>query len=139
MRLACTFVVTVALSFASQHVRAEPVFRCLTSSRKIIEVTQDPAGSFVYSFGRAASPELLFVASREAADIQKWSGIGRYQNYRLGLPNKGTRYEVFYSWDSLAPSEPPEAGVEVYVGEKLVATVACSKKHPVIQNVYGLP
>jgi hypothetical protein len=138
MRVASSLLLALGM-LAYTAVPAEPVFRCVTPSRKIIEVRQSDAGNFVYSFGRAQFPEIVFEAPRRPEDVWKWSGIGRDQLYIVRMSNGNTRYEVYWRWDSLTPSDPPEAGVEVYVGEKLISSVPCSKKHNVVQNISELP
>ena len=81
----------MASSLVCQDVLAEPVFRCVTASRKTIEVTPTHAVRFVYYFGRVAFPEMVFEAPQDAVDVQKWSGIGCNQSYGLGIRHEDAR------------------------------------------------
>jgi hypothetical protein len=116
---------------------AAPVFRCITERGKVIEVTRVGTG-LTYAFGRAGTPEITLNAPINDEVVNKWNGIGRYQNYFLNFSSGKLTYQVYYSWDSLSASQQPDAGVEVSDSRRTIAKVRCSNREQVIQDIEAL-
>lgn len=111
-------------SAACEHGAGE-VFSCNTSEGKQIQVCTSPVG-INYSFGAPAkAPEIVVNVPRAQASTYQWAGFGRWHNYSIDVPNGKTTYRVFSGHDSQNPDEPLDAGVQVIVKGKEVATVAC--------------
>lgn len=120
-----TMLLAATTSEAACLTSGKTLFTCTASkSGKIIEVC-DHGDTIRYSFGKAgAQPELLLSVPRADASTYQWGGIGRNMTYSVNIPNGETEYRVFSGTDK-DPSEPKSAGVNVYKGENLLATVEC--------------
>lgn len=114
------------------------VFQCLTAKGKQIQVC-DRGKTIDYSFGKPqAAPEIVVRAPRGEVSTFQWQGIGRYMTYALDIPNGNTVYSVTWSVDKMAPDQGPEAGVDVEVNEKHVASVKCARNGRIIQAIEGM-
>lgn len=129
-----------ALSFSSGVLAQcalgeKTVFSCLTSKNKQIEVC-DAGKTLSYSFGKVtAKPEIVLSVMRDQASTTQWQGMGRYMSYSVNIPNGDTNYNVFWGVDRLSDDHAIEAGVNVEVKQKLVATVKCAIDKEIIQNI----
>lgn len=104
------------------------VFSCSTTKGKRIQLCESPAG-IEYSFGAPAkAPEIVVKVPRDKASTSQWEGFGRWQTYSVDVPNGATTYRIFSGHDSQSPDAPLEAGVNVLINGKDVATVACAPK-----------
>ncbi|QFY43032.1 hypothetical protein F6R98_10730 [Candidatus Methylospira mobilis] len=116
---------------------SKKVFSCLTKSGKLIEVC-DSGKSIDYSFGKPnLKPEIVVRSPRSEASTSQWNGVGRYLTYTVNIPNGNTVYGVFWGSDRLSDKHAIEAGVNVEVDGKLVATVNCAGKN-IVQNIEGI-
>lgn len=114
------------------------VFSCVTGKGKIIEVC-DSKKTIDYSFGKPSEkPEIVVKVPRESASTTQWSGIGRSMSYSVEIPNGRTVYSIFWSADRLSEKHPIEAGVNVEINQKHVATVKCVGENKIIQNIEGI-
>ena len=59
-------------------------------------------------------------------------------SYSINIPNGNTNYNVFWAADKLTEEHAIEAGVNVEVNKKLVATVKCVGEKNIIQNIEGI-
>ena len=117
---------------------SKTVFSCQTAKGKVIQVC-DAGKTIDYSFGKPElAPELVVRAPRGEASTFQWQGIGRYISYSVSIPNGNTVYSVFWSLDKLSESRATEAGVNVEVNNKLVATVLCADAKSIVQNIEGI-
>lgn len=87
--------------------------------------------SITYTFGSPqAKPEIALNVPRDKVTTFQWSGIGRYLSYAVDIPNGTTTYSVFHGMDRKPTKEHAiEAGVNVLVDGKLLATVRCSGRN----------
>lgn len=108
---------------------SQALFFCkIQKSGKLLEVC-DAGKTINYSFGKAnKKPELALALSRNKVSTYQWSGVGRYENYSVMIPNGDTTYNVFWGIDKLAEGFPVEAGVTVEVKGKEVARILCVNK-----------
>ncbi len=117
---------------------SKTVFSCQTAKGKLIQVC-DSGKTIDYSFGKPElAPEMVVRAPRNEASTFQWQGIGRYINYSVSIPHGNTVYSVFWSLDKLSESHAIEAGVNVEVNKKLVATVPCVDGKRAVQNIEGI-
>lgn len=113
------------------------LFSCTTEKSKQIEVC-DAGKSIDYSFGKPGEkPEVVVKAMRKDASTFQWDGAGRSMSYAVDIPNKDTVYNVFWSTDRLSENHAVEAGVNVLVNKKQVATVLCNGKD-IVNNIEGV-
>lgn len=112
------------------------LFSCATENGKQI-LLHDAGTTIDYAFGTPdREPELDLKAPRNQASTWQWAGIGRHMTYSIDVPNGETVYNVFWGVDRLAQNAPEEAGVNVLINEKLVATVKCSSN--IVNNMEGI-
>lgn len=117
---------------------SKTVFSCQTAKGKVIQVC-DSGKTIDYTFGKPElAPEIVVRAPRGEASTFQWQGIGRYISYSVSIPNGNTVYSVFWSLDKLSESRAIEAGVNVEVKQKLVATVNCADAKRIVQNIEGI-
>ena len=128
-------------TLANCAANAKTVFACQTGQGKRILVC-DAGKTIDYSFGYlgrpGAKPEIVVRASRADASTFQWKGIGRAMSYSVQVPNGDTLYRVFWSMDRLTESHPVDAGVEVEISQKHVATVKCVGEKHIVQNIEGI-
>jgi hypothetical protein len=135
--------VTFALGLSSVASAAcekgsKTVFSCLAAKGKLIQVC-DSGKTIDYSFGKSSlPPEIIVRAPRSEASTFQWQGVGRYLSYSVEVPNGNTIYRVFWGVDRLTDEHAIDAGVEVEVNEKLVATVKCVGEKHIVQNIEGI-
>lgn len=140
IRLALVIVVfarCTTVQAAPPCAETKTIFSCVTQKNKQIQVC-DLGERLRYFFGKADNPELVLHVARADASTQQWSGIGRYINYRVDLPNGDTTYQVFWAADRLADPVNIEAGVMVLKQGKILATVNCRTSTPVQQRMEGI-
>lgn len=108
---------------------SETLFSCkIQKSGKHLEVC-DTGKTITYSFGKShKKPELSLAIPRRGVSTYQWSGIGRYENYSVIIPNGDATYSVFWGVDKLAEGYPEEAGVTVEIKEEEVARILCINK-----------
>jgi hypothetical protein len=125
-------------AFAACGKDEKTVFSCLTQKGKLIEVC-DAGKTINYSFAYPSSkPEILVNAPRNRATTTQWEGVGRYMSYSVNIPNDNTVYNIFWGVDRLSEEHPIEAGVNVEINKKLVATVKCASEKNITQNIEGI-
>lgn len=133
-------IATMLLSsgaFAQCEGGSKTLFSCSTTKGKQIELC-DATKTIDYSFGKPnEKPEIVVKAPRNQASTSQWAGIGRYISYSVDVPNGNTTYSVFFSTDKNADAHPIEAGVNVSIKNKLVATVKCMEKG-IVNNLEGV-
>jgi hypothetical protein len=114
------------------------LFSCVVQkSGKHIELC-DTGATIRYQFGKPkAVPDIVLSVPRKQATTSQWKGIGRYISYAVDIPNGNTVYSVFFSVDRLTDSHAIEAGVNVRVDEKLLATVKCVE-NSIVNNLEGV-
>lgn len=101
------------------------LFSCLTPRGKQIELC-DRGRTIQYSFGKPQlKPEIVVTVPRHRASTSQWQGVGRYMTYSVDVPNGDTLYSVYWSADKI--EQGIEAGVNVLVKGKVVATVNCTE------------
>ena len=114
------------------------VFSCLTAQGRHIEVC-DAGATIDYSFGLPrGKPEIVVRAPRAQAFTHQWHGVGRAIHYSVSVPNGDTVYRVYWSLDRLSESRDIDAGVEVVIAGKHVATVRCKGDKHIVQNIEGI-
>ena len=95
-----------------------------------------------YSFGYlgqpGAKPEIVVRTPRAEASTYQWQGIGRALSYSVQVPNGNALYRVYWSLDRLTENHPVDAGVEVEISQKHVATVKCVGEKHIVQNIDGI-
>ncbi len=118
---------------------SKTVFSCITAKSKLIQVC-DSGKTINYSFGKLNStPEIVVRVSRSEASTYQWSGVGRTIYYSVDVPNGNTTYSVFSGFDRLVDKYPFEAGVQIEVNKKHVATVKCiGEEIHVVNNIMGI-
>ncbi len=127
--LAVLLVAAVPVFSIAAPVCTEPgelLFSCVVQkSGKRIELC-DARTTIRYQFGKPkAAPDIVVSVPRNLATTSQWNGIGRYISYAVDIPNGNTVYSVFFSMDRLTERHSIEAGVNVLVDRKLVASVKC--------------
>lgn len=116
----------------------QTVFSCVTAKGKLIQLC-DQQQYLEYSFGKPSEiPEIVVRVPRSTASTTQWNGIGRYMSYSVEIPNGKTVYSVFWGVDRLTEAHGIEAGVNVEVNGKHVATVQCTGEDTIIQNMEGI-
>lgn len=128
---------TVSSALAACEKGSKTVFSCLAAKGKIIQVC-DSGKTIDYSFGKPNAPEIVVRAPRSEASTFQWQGIGRYLSYSVEVPNGSTTYNVFWGADRLTDEHKIDAGVNVEINKKLVATVKCVGKKHIVQNIEGI-
>jgi hypothetical protein len=129
---------TSAVSYAACDAGSKTIFSCTTASAKRIELC-DAGAQIQYSFGKAqAKPDIVVTVPRSQASTFQWQGYGRDHDYWVNVPNGKTVYQVYASTDSLDPKHGSTRGVNVLEGDNQIATVKCSDKHPIINNLEGV-
>jgi hypothetical protein len=122
--------------WAKQQSDRKLLFSCNTQNGKRI-LLQDAGQTIDYTFGKLnQTPELSLKVPRNQASTWQWQGIGRWMNYSIEVPNQETLYSVFWSMDRLNPKNPVDAGVQVRVNSKVVATVQCSSN--IVNQMQGV-
>jgi hypothetical protein len=113
------------------------IFSCNTTKGKYVEVC-DAGANIGYSFGKAGNtPELALQIERRRASTHQWDGMGRYISYAVNIPNGNTIYSVFSGVDRNGDEHGIEAGVNVEISGKLVASIKCLSKG-VVNNMEGV-
>jgi len=113
------------------------LFSCMTTKGKQIELC-DAGRTIDYSFGQPqGKAEIVLRVPRSQASTSQWKGVGRQMSYSVDVPNGNTTYSVFWAQDRFADNRPIEAGVNVIIDSKLVATVKCSGPE-IIHNLEGV-
>lgn len=117
---------------------SKTVFACVTAKGKLIQVC-DARETIDYSFGKPSlPPEIIVRAPRSEASTFQWQGVGRYLSYAVEVPNGKTVYSVFWGAGRLTDKHAIDAGVNVEVNKKLVATVKCVGEKHIVQNIEGI-
>ncbi len=130
-------LLSASVGFAKCNGSEKTVFSCLTAKAKQIEVC-DAGKTISYSFGYPnAKPEIVVAVPRGKASTLQ-GGAGRYTSYAINVPNGSTVYRVFWSMDRLAEEHSIEAGVNVEIKHKLVATVKCVGEKSIFQAIEGI-
>lgn len=136
--------ILIATAICSEYAAAkcsqyeETVFSCLTGKSKLIEVC-DAGKTLSYSFGFPNSrPEIVVTVPRHKASTYQWKGIGRYISYAVNIPNGNTVYSVFWGVDKMSDEHGIEAGVNVEINKKWVASVQCVGERNIVQNMEGI-
>ncbi|MBK7026650.1 MAG: hypothetical protein IPH40_06920 [Polaromonas sp.] len=112
-------------------------FFCSTAKGKTIEVC-DAGKTITYTFGSPqAKPEISLNVPRDKVTTFQWNGIGRYLSYAVDIPNGTTTYSVFHGMDRITKEHAIEAGVNVLVDGKLLATVRRSGRN-IVNNLEGV-
>lgn len=133
---------TAAVFFAPQAfakcAAGQPtIFSCSTVKGKTIEVC-DAGKTITYTFGSPQTkPEIALNVPRDKVTTFQWNGIGRYLSYAVDIPNGTTTYSVFHGMDRITKEHAIEAGVNVLVDGKLLATVRCSGRN-IMNNLEGV-
>lgn len=140
LKLILTVVIAAAIAptaWAKCDAGSQTLFSCTTTNGKQIEVC-DAKKTIDYSYGRTGSkPELSLRVPRADASTYQWQGVGRYMSYSVKLPNGKTEYSVYWGFDRLTEEHAEEAGVNVTVNGKQVATVKCGAGK-IIQKLEGV-
>jgi hypothetical protein len=128
-------------AFAKCQVGQSTIFSCSTAKGKTIEVC-DAGKTIGYTFGSPqAKPEIALNVPRDKVTTYQWNGIGRYLSYAVDIPNdtanSNTTYSVFHGMDRITKEHAIEAGVNVLVDGKLLATVRCSGRN-IVNNLEGV-
>jgi hypothetical protein len=112
------------------------LFSCSTENGKQI-LLHDASTTIDYTFGKPdRDPELDLRVPRRNASTWQWKGIGRHMSYVIDVPNGETIYSVFWSVDRLSQNAQEDAGVNVLINQKEVATVKCSSN--VVNKMEGV-
>lgn len=121
MRLALVLIALAAPADAA--CRGETLFSC-EIGRKRLEVCLN-GQSVSYRFGPEGRPELELATSLRQTVYQPWPGVGRAIWEAVSFTNRGTTYEVWSSFDRLAPEARTEGGVNVLTGSEVTAQLTC--------------
>ncbi len=136
------------LGILSCPVQAKVIFSCTTTEGKLLEITRHGT-EYQYLFGSRSKPELVFRNSRRQvlAQSEKWAGIGRISWAGMTLKNYSYYYFVHYAFDlknGTDSSTDPGGGVIVSKDKEIglfylkesnsLASIRCSKRHPIIEN-----
>ena len=136
--LATVFAITPLTAQAACQSEQQTLFSCMTAKGKRIQLC-DQQQTLEYSFGKPSlKPEIVVQVPRSAATTSQWQGVGRWMSYSVGIPNGKTVYSVFWGVDRLSDEHGVEAGVNVEVEGKHVATVKCGEGSTIIQNMEGI-
>lgn len=141
MRL-CAVIPVFTIFFASSaYAKCEDgsktLFSCTTQKGKKIEVC-DAQKTIQYSFGRPQrKPEIVLSIPRNQVSTYQWNGMGSHISYSVNVPNGNTVYNVFYAMDRLTEEHSIEAGVNVIINGKQIATVQCLEKN-LVANLEGV-
>lgn len=127
-----------SVATAACEKESKTVFSCLAAKGKLIQVC-DSGKTIDYSYGKLnAIPEIVVHTPRSEASSFQWNGVGRYLSYSVEIPNGNTTYSVFWGADRLTDKHAIDAGVNVEVDKKQVATVKCIDEKHIIQNIEGI-
>lgn len=121
---------------------SKTVFSCVTAKDKVIEVC-DSGKTIDYSYGKNNfKPEIVVRATRKEASTTQWQGFGKHMSNSVEIPNGNTIYSVFKGVDKMMEGDKKEpqveAGVSVEINKKLIATVSCDNKKPILDNIEGI-
>lgn len=113
------------------------IFSCQTEKGKFIEIC-DNKSTISYSFGVSNQPpEINVSVKRNKARTYQWNGMGSWMSYTVSIPNGKTTYSVFWGVDRNDENHPVEAGVQVNIADKTVATVKCAQDK-ITNNIEGV-
>lgn len=122
-----------SVSFAKCNNSEKAIFSCLTTKAKQIEVC-DAGKTISYSFGYPnTKPEIVLNIPRAKVFKEHFMGTGCISS-SIEIPNGNTVYKV-YAVETLRDEECPEAGVEVIVKQKTLATVKCKNPENITNNI----
>lgn len=122
-----------SVGFAKCNGSEKAIFSCLTTKAKQIEVC-DAGKTISYSFGYPnAKPEIVLSLPRSRVLKEHLVGTDCIRS-SIDLPNGNTIYNV-YAVETLRDESCPEAGVEVIVKQKTLATVKCKNPDNIINNI----
>lgn len=122
-----------SFSFAKCANSEKTIFSCLTTKAKQIEVC-DAGKTVRYSFGYPnAKPEIVLSQPRDKVLKEHFTGTGCIRS-SIDIPNGNTIYSV-YAVETLRDESCPEAGVEVIVKQKTLATVKCKNPDNITNNI----
>lgn len=131
-------LVFFSTSYAECAAGNKLVFSCTTQKGKLVQVC-DSSNTIDYSFGVPyKNPEIYLKVKRNLVTTTQWTGVGSWINYSVEIPNGKTIYSVFWAADRNSEDHEIEAGVNVEVNKKHIATVKCSQEKNIVQNIEGI-
>ncbi len=117
--------VLLMLSFGASAASAAE-FACRIANKDRVVSLVQKGNTLSYAYGKEDTmPELALKVALSDAELYAWEGIGRYQNYSIGIPNGQYLYTVYKSFDSR--EQVLVYGVVIEKGDKLLADLLC---HP---------
>lgn len=136
------FVISSLAFFSVSHANcdsgSELIFSCTTQKGKVIQVC-DSVKTIDYSFGiPSKNPEIALMVKRNLVTTTQWAGVGSWINYSVEIPNANTLYSVFWAANRNSDKHEIEAGVNVIINNKNVATVNCSLEKDITNNIEGI-
>lgn len=84
------------------------------------------ADSFTYAFGPRDRPDLSLTVPMSAGTVAPWPGVGSAIWSSVGFTNGGYTYEVWASVDRNPDDANPQGGVNVLLGDSLLAQRSCA-------------
>lgn len=99
------------------------VFSCATALGNEIQLCQD-GNSIRYTFGEPGlAPQLAITMPK--AEVQKapLRELGKVESYALRIPFREATHVLYWSLDDAG--DEPEAGIRVFVDDRLRATMQC--------------
>lgn len=135
MRKIVLLGLVVATMAANAHgaCQGKTIIACTTTNGKQVEVC-DNNDTIGYSFGKPNSPEKSLKLNRSDVSIQPMSG--GYGCGNVDFSTGDTTYSVFSCSDKV---ENTSYGVDVYVKKKHAATIKCSTKNKIVDNIADYP
>lgn len=128
-------LIIASLLSAGAWANPTTLFQCTTTNNKIINLIENKR-VISYSFGKQGNPELSIAVPKSKASTYQWSGIGRYINYAVNVPNGNVNYRVFSGFDKI--DQTTESGVEVSKNGETIATVYCAPAKKITNNMEGV-
>ncbi|HKY92077.1 MAG TPA: hypothetical protein VJM11_13605 [Nevskiaceae bacterium] len=99
------------------------VFSCATARGNEIELCED-GPSVRYSFGEPGlAPQLAITLPRTEVQRAPLRELGKVESYALRIPYREATHILYWSLDDAGAQ--PEAGVQVFVEDRLRATMHC--------------
>lgn len=123
------------LSFGATVANAAEFSCQIANKGRVVNLVQK-GNTVAYAYGKEnATPELALTVPLASAELYAWEGMGRYQNYSIGIPNGQFLYTVYKSFDSR--EQVLVHGVVIEKNEKLLADLLC---HPdtVVGDLEGM-
>tara|TARA_B100001057_G_scaffold142272_1_gene142002 strand:+ start:975 stop:2204 length:1230 start_codon:yes stop_codon:yes gene_type:complete len=101
------------------------LFQCTFEKGTKIATVCGAQGKARYRFGRKSKLPDLILQSNLKDIYVPWMGVGRYMSENITFADKDVSYRVYTSLDRLSEDLELQAGIDVIVSNRIVASLTC--------------